>query len=146
MSIQSTAIDLARGDVGYIEGPKRNQNKFAARTFPSINFQPWCGVFVGDVYKRAGFDIGAHVAVWSTQTLEAWARRKGFWATDHAEVGDLVIYGFGASHAEHVGIAYPDPASAGYRAIEGNTSSGSAGSQRNGGQVAVRYRDRKSVV
>lgn len=145
MSIQSKAVQIARGEVGYVEGPRRNQSKYAAARFPSVNFQPWCGSFVGWVYQQAGFDLGKHVWIPSTQMTEAWARKHGFWKTSGQREGDLVIYGFGGSKAKHVGIAWPDPGASGYRAIEGNTSPGSAGSQRNGGGVYVRYRGRKSI-
>lgn len=145
MTIQSKAIDIARKEVGYVEGPKRNQSKYAADLFPSVDFQPWCGSFVGWVYDAAGFALGKVVWAPSTRMTEAWARRKGFWKTSGPKLGDIVIYGFGKSHAVHMGISWPDPKASGYRAIEGNTSPGSAGSQRNGGGVYVRYRGRKSI-
>lgn len=145
MSIQSKAVEIARGEAGYVEGPKRNQSKYAAAAFPSVNYQPWCGSFIGWVYQQAGFDLGKHVWIPSTWMTEAWARKHGFWKTSGPREGDLVLYGFGGSKAKHVGISWPDPGASGYRAIEGNTSAGSAGSQRNGGMVAIRYRGRSSI-
>jgi len=37
-------IQVAKSQVGYIEGPKDNETKYGAYT--KANFQPWCGSFV----------------------------------------------------------------------------------------------------
>jgi len=34
-------IQVAKSQVGYIEGPKDNETKYGA--FTKANFQPWCG-------------------------------------------------------------------------------------------------------
>src|SRR5690606_2235793 len=69
------------------------------------------------------------------------------WKTSGPRDGDLVVYSFGkVGRYPHIGIAWPESGASGYRAIEGNTSSGSSGSQANGGGVYVRYRGRKSIA
>lgn len=143
-SIQSKAVEIARGHVGYKEG-KRNWSIFARDSFPTVQNQAWCGSFVGDVYKRAGFNIGAHVWVPYVPYVETWAKRIGAWKTSRAQLGDLTVYGFGKSSAQHIGIAWPDEGSSEYRAVEGNTSSSNAGSQSNGDGVYVRYRRRAQI-
>lgn len=145
-SITGRAIDLARAEVGYKEG-KRNWTKYSRDDFPTVQNQAWCGSFVGWIYHRAGFAIGAYVWVPYVPYVENWAKKNGFWKTNRAKAGDLTIYGFGKSSGQHIGIAWPDESTGGdsYRAIEGNTSSGNSGSQVNGDGVYVRYRKRSTI-
>src|SRR5690606_1406712 len=69
------------------------------------------------------------------------------WKTSGPRDGDLVVCGCGkVGRDPHIGMAWRESGASGYRAIEGNTSSGSSGSQANGGGVYVRYRGRKSIA
>jgi len=45
-------IQVAKSQVGYIEGPKDNETKYGA--FTKANFQPWCGSFVMWCADQAG--------------------------------------------------------------------------------------------
>ena len=145
-TIPARAVALARAEVGTREGA-RNWSKFARDSYPRAQHQPWCGSFVGDIYRRAGYDSRPHVWMPYVPYIEAWARKLGAWRTDRAQDGDLTVYGFGKRTGQHVGIAWPDESTGGdsYRAIEGNTSSGDAGSQTNGDGVYVRYRRRSQI-
>lgn len=145
-SIQSTAVTLARAEDGYKEG-RRNWSKFARDTFPDVQNQAWCGSFVGDVYRRAGWDCRGKVWMPYVPYIESWAKKLGAWKTSRAQLGDIVVYGFGKSSGQHTGISWPDEATGGdsYRAIEGNTSSGNGGSQVNGDGVYVRRRTRSQI-
>ena len=145
-TIQARAVQLALAEKGYKEG-SRNYNKFAANTYPDVQNQAWCGCFVGDVYRRAGWDSRGLVWMPYVPYIESWAKKIGAWKTTRAQPGDIVVYGFGRTTGQHTGIAYPDESTGGdsYRAIEGNTSSGNAGSQSNGDGVYVRYRKRRDI-
>ena len=145
-TIQARAIQLALAEKGYKEG-SRNRNKFAANTYPEVQNQAWCGSFVGDVYRRAGWDSRGLVWMPYVPYIESWAKKIGAWKTTRAQPGDIVVYGFGRTSGQHTGIAYPDESTGGdsYRAIEGNTSSGNGGSQTNGDGVYVRYRRRRDI-
>ena len=145
-TIQSRAVQLALAEKGYKEG-RRNWNKFARDTYPDVQNQAWCGSFVGDVYRRAGWDSRGLVWMPYVPYIESWAKKIGAWKTTRAQHGDIVVYGFGRSSGQHTGIAYPDESTGGdsYRAIEGNTSSGNSGSQTNGDGVYVRYRRRRDI-
>ena len=145
-TIQARAIQLALAEKGYKEG-KRNWNKFARDSFPSVQNQAWCGSFVGDVYRRAGWDCRGKVWMPYVPYIESWAKKIGAWKTNRAQNGDIVVYGFGRTSGQHTGIAYPDESTGGdsYRAIEGNTSSGNSGSQTNGDGVYIRYRKRRDI-
>lgn len=144
--ITTSAVALARDQVGYKEG-NRNWTKYARDDYPAVQNQAWCGSFVGWICQRAGFDVDPYVWVPFVPYIENWARKNGFWRTDRARAGDIVVYGFGRSSGQHTGIAWPDESTGGdsYRAIEGNTSSGNGGSQTNGDGVYVRYRSRSTI-
>ena len=145
-SIRKKVIDTARAEVGYVRKASR-WNKYAADVYPSVQYQAYCGVFVAWVLKQAGVD--ARDVLWLPYVpyIESWAKKNGAWITKAGQQrdGDLVVYGFGRSSGQHVGIVWRDEKASGYRAIEGNTSAGTAGSQANGGRVAVRYRGRASI-
>ena len=145
-TIQSRAVQLALAEKGYKEG-RRNWNKFARDSYPDVQNQAWCGSFVGDIYRRAGWDSRGLVWMPYVPYIESWAKKIGAWKTSRAQAGDIVIYGFGRTSGQHTGIAYPDESTGGdsYRAIEGNTSSGNSGSQSNGDGVYVRYRTRRDI-
>ena len=145
-TIQSRAVQLALAEKGYKEGG-RNWNKFARDSYPDVQNQAWCGSFVGDIYRRAGWDSRGLVWMPYVPYIESWAKKIGAWKTTRAQGGDIVVYGFGRTSGQHTGIAYPDESTGGdsYRAIEGNPSSGNSGSQSNGDGVYVRYRKRRDI-
>lgn len=142
--IRDRVIDAVLPEVGYRRKSSR-WNKYAAEVYPTVQYGAYCGVFGAWGIKRAGVDVRAVVWMPFVPYIENWARKNGAWKTSGQKKGDLVIYGFGRSSGQHVGFAWPDANSSGYRAIEGNTSSTTAGSQANGGAVAVRYRGRSSI-
>lgn len=139
-----SAVAFARGEVGYTETP-RNITKYWRDLRPGLQGAPWCGAFATAAWKAAGFDLRPHVNPYSASALRSWARSIGAYKTTRARTGDIVLYGFGDSKLEHIGLAWPDEGSRGYRAIEGNTSPGASGSQSNGGGVYIRYRGRRSI-
>lgn len=151
MSIQTSAIDIARGEVGYVEG-KRNHTKYADEMEREVQNAAWCGTFVTWCYAKAGLDLRPHVWLYYVPFAVTWAKKLGAWKSadakgTRAQPGDMVVYDFGKTgRYRHIGIAWPDEKAQGYRAIEGNTSATSAGSQANGGQVALRYRGRASIA
>lgn len=101
----------------------------------------WCGGF-----QVAGFKIAAGVdlmkcAWWFyTPYIRNFAARIGALVSDPSPSGQTLFDWHGDGIIDHVGLTYPDYDSSLYRSIEGNTSSGTAGSQSNGGGVWIRYR------
>lgn len=137
-TIQSTALAIARKEVGYTE-QRVNRTKYWAELYPAFQGQAWCAAFVMWCYKHAGFDMRGHIpSPYYCPSIEQWAKKIGAWSTSTHNDGDLVLYGTGL--AVHIGIVWRDEKATGKRAVEGNTSSGSSGSQANGGGVYVRYR------
>lgn len=145
MSDRSDVIAKARSQVGYQRKPSR-WNKYASEAYPTVQNQPYCGIFAAWVIQKAtGADVRKVVWMPYVPSIEAWARKNGAWKTRGQKDGDLVVFGFGKSSAQHVGFAWRDEGSSRYRSVEGNTSSGNSGSQGNGGGVHVRYRSRSQI-
>lgn len=145
--IINSAIKIALGEVGYQRNTKTRWNKYAAEIYPTVNNQPYCGIGLAWVYYKAGADLRNLVWLPYVPSIVAFAKKIGAWKTSGQKNGDWVVFDWtGNGTADHVAIAYPDNKSTGYRSIEFNTSTGSTGSQSNGGKVAIRYRGRKSIM
>lgn len=116
---------------------------------------PWCGAYAWAVAKQYGVDLDDRVRYCPYIEADAKASVRGFerWTTSAAEAqraldaGHLVltVFDFGGSIAAHVGVLRQVLANGQVRNYEGNTSSGSSGSQDNGGMVAIRDRSMSAV-
>ena len=135
-------IQIAKSQVGYIEGPKDNETKYGAYT--KANFQPWCGSFVNWCANEAGVKIPNTVY---TPSGAAAFKKKGAWIDGDLadpEPGDIAYFDFpndGADRISHVGIVIEDNEDGTVWCIEGNTTGdGKKGSQRNGGEACKKLR------
>jgi len=134
-------IEVAKGEVGTIEGPKDNETKYGK--FMKANFQPWCGSFVNWCANEAGVKIPNTVY---TPSGAAAFKKAGAWIDgDMADpdAGDVAYFDFpsdGVDRISHVGIVIEDNGDGTVWCIEGNTSSNKKGSQRNGGEVCKQLR------
>lgn len=144
MAEQGTAarlIEVAKAEIGVIEGPKDNETKYGAYT--KANFQPWCGSFVNWCANEAGVKVPNTVY---TPSGAASFKKKGAWIdADIAdpEPGDIAYFDFpadGVNRISHVGIVVKDNGDGTVVCIEGNTSPDKKGSQRNGGEVCQKTR------
>ena len=138
-------LEVARSQVGIIEGPKNNETIYGA--FTGHNFQPWCGSLMMWVAKQAGVTIPDSVY---TPTGVAGFKKLGTW-TDadkaHPQPGDIAFFSFvphalPGSPVEHVGVVVKDNGDGTITTVEGNTSSACkpAGSPNNGGECALNVR------
>lgn len=130
------------------DGIRNAQDETANGTW--LRNQPWCGcwAFMG-LYQSSKVRSGTDSWMASVASIEDYARAgngpfRG-WTTDgtKADTGDLVIL-FG--RGQHVGTVRDKPTSDTLKTWEGNTSSGSSGSQSNGGGSYKRDRSRSSEV
>jgi hypothetical protein len=144
MAEQGTAarlIEIAKAEVGTIEGPKDNETKYGA--FTKANFQPWCGSFVMWCANEAGVKVPNTVY---TPGGAAAFKKAGSWIDGDVadpEPGDVAYFDFpsdGVDRISHVGIVIEDNGDGTVWCIEGNTSSNKKGSQRNGGEVCKQLR------
>jgi hypothetical protein len=132
---QNTAlrmIEVASGELGYVEGPKDNETKYGA--FTKHNFQPWCGSFLMWCANKAGVTIPNVVSV-----IDGEAKFKELGRSHKTpQVGDLAFFNFTRGQLpQHVGLVVSINATGGLICIEGNTS---AKNQSNGGQVEKKPR------
>ena len=135
-------IDIARREVGVIEGPKDNQTKYGA--FAKANYLPWCGSFCMWVANEAKVKIPNTV---STVAGAAAFEKMGTWfeadCGQTPQPGDILYFDFpgdGVNRISHVGICSGIIADGVVATIEGNTSGKKKGDQRNGGEVCEQVR------
>ncbi len=134
-------VEVALGEIGYIEGPKDNETKYGA--FTKANFQPWCGSFVNWCANEAGVKMPN--TVYTPAGAQAFIK-AGTWQpveTAAPAVGDIVYFDFpndGVDRISHVGIVIAVNADGTVDVAEGNTSPDKKGDQRNGGQACLKNR------
>ena len=139
-------IEVARKELGVIEGPKDNETKYGA--FTKANFLPWCGSYVMWCANQAGGKVPNTV---STVAGAAAFKKMGTWfeadCGEAPQPGDILYFDFpgdGVDRISHVGICVKDNGDGTVTAMEGNTSSKKSGSQRNGGEVCEQIRAYKT--
>lgn len=147
MNQRDRFIQVAWGEVGYIEGPKDNETKFGKAM--GANYLPWCGSFIMWCAKKVGLVI-PNVILTSAGAQSFQSRKR--WqdaATAKPEPGDLAFFDFpgdGVERISHIGIVIGvEPRKGIVHTIEGNTSGDLKGDQRNGGMVAFKTRTYKKT-
>lgn len=109
--------------------------------------EAWCADFVVACLRRSGVKIPSESAY--TPTMFAGFRAAGMSVPIAAiQPGDVVFFDFPdrTTGIQHVAFAETAPGPVGVGTIEGNTSSGDAGSQDNGGGVYRRVRPLRYIV
>lgn len=132
-------IAVAEGQVGVVERPT-NRTPYGA--WYGLDSQPWCAMFLSWCHGRIGaldlIDFSTSKGYAYTPTGAAGFQREGRWGSQ-PQVGAHVFFRFSGPRIHHVGLVVGH--GAGYlETIEGNTSRGTAGSQRDGGGVWRRRR------
>lgn len=141
MSVVEQVIARAYGECGYVETPV-NRTKYGR--WYGMDGQPWCAMYVSWCFADHPEMIGGKFAY--TPTFANWFKARGRF--DMVPVrGDVVFFDFPDSvdRIQHVGIVLGVSATQ-ITTIEGNTSSGTSGSQSNGGGVYVRTRPRDGSI
>ena len=135
-------LEVARKEVGTVEGPKDNETKYGA--FTKANFLAWCGSFCMWVANESGVKIPNTV---STVTGAAAFKKMGTWfdadCGKSPQPGDILYFDFpgdGVDRISHVGICLSISGDGVVETIEGNTSGKKKGDQRNGGEVCLQTR------
>lgn len=139
-------IEVARKEIGTIEGPKDNETKYGK--FTKADFLPWCGSFVMWCADQAGVKVPNTV---STVAGAAAFKKMGTWfdadCGQSPQPGDILYFDFpgdGVDRISHVGICTAVVGDGVVEAIEGNTSGKKKGDQRNGGEVCLQTRAYKT--
>ena len=137
MSQVEKFIEVAKAELGYIEGPADNQTKYQKAK------QPWCGAFVNWCAKQAGVKIPncTYTPAGATAFMDknAWTLAE----VADPQPGDIVFFDFpgdALDRISHVGIVISNNRNGTVTTIEGNTSPDKKGDQRNGGEVCQKIR------
>jgi hypothetical protein len=135
-------IEIAKKEIGTIEGPKDNETKYGKWT--GANFLPWCQSFVSWCANEAGVKEFPKSA--ATVAASDWFKKKDRWAdarNDDPTPGDWIYFDFpddGVNRISHVGICIKNNGDGTIQVIEGNTSGTAKGDQRNGGMCVEKTR------
>jgi len=137
----SEFVQVARGEIGTVEGPKDNETKYGK--FTKHDFQPWCGSFIMWCAHEVGFN-GMPNCVYTPAGAEAF-KGQGRWSnheTAKPQAGDIVFFSFSGKGIEHVGIAVKDNLDGTLVTVEGNTAGDKkkSTSENNGGEVVMKVR------
>ncbi len=132
-------IEVALGELGYIEGPADNQTKYQKTN------QPWCGAFINWVAKKSEVFVPNCVSTLAgAQSFEKMAAYHPA-AKSTPKRGDIAFFDFPGDSLDrisHVGLVIQNGVNGEVITIEGNTSG--TGSQRNGGMVMIKRRSYKA--
>lgn len=137
-------IEVAKKEIGTIEGPKDNETKYGKWT--GVNFQPWCQSFVSWCAFTSGLDAKKYPKTASTVAAADFFKKKDRWAdarNDDPTPGDWIFFDFpddGVNRISHVGICIKNNGDGTIQVIEGNTSGTAKGDQRNGGMCVEKTR------
>lgn len=149
MGTAAQAIELARQQIGYIEGPRDNETKYGA--WSGYNFQPWCGSWTNWILHFSG-TTGEPSSVWTPGGAQSY-QKLGRWISRNSpdvRPGDIVYFDWGGSQQtsriDHVALVEAPLPDGRIQTIEGNTSPTDAGSQGNGGGCWRRIRSRGVIV
>jgi len=137
-------IEVAKAEVGTIEGPKDNETKYGK--WSGANFLPWCQSFVSWSAFTSGLDPKKYPKTASTVAAADWFKKNNRWAdarNDDPTPGDWIYFDFpddGVNRISHVGICIKNNGDGTIQVIEGNTSGTAKGDQRNGGMCVEKTR------
>jgi hypothetical protein len=137
-------IEVAKKEIGTIEGPKDNETKYGKWT--GANFLPWCQSFVSWTAFSAGLDPKKYPKSASTVAAADWFKKNNRWAdarNDDPTAGDWIYFDFpddGVNRISHVGLCIKNNGDGTIQVIEGNTSGTAKGDQRNGGMCVEKTR------
>ncbi|WP_329544687.1 peptidoglycan-binding protein [Streptomyces sp. NBC_01356] len=145
-STAAAMVKSASADVGYKEGAN-NDTKHGV--WYGLNHNPWCDMAVSYWADKSGnADVVGKFAYCPSHVNFFKGKSRWHGKSEATKVGDIVFYDWdGDGVADHVGIVEKaSAAGASIYTIEGNTSSGAAGSQSNGDGCYRRTRSRSGVM
>lgn len=157
---QRKVLAMAASQIGYSRWSDPNRGtKYARETQPVFwprdfwllaNGISYCDLFVTWVFWKAlgkDFVTDGHLPAGASYNTDYRASKGGRVSKSEAAPGDVLVFdwNWNTASTNHVGILEKRLSGARFQTIEGNTSTGSAGSQSNGGRVARRVRRHDQV-
>ena len=144
----ASVLAIARGEIGYSRWTDPKTGTKYGRWYAEdhgryygANGVPYCAMFVSWVFDQAGAKCAGLPEAYCPYILND-AKSAGAVLADKtkAKPGDVILFDWGGDGVcDHVGIVEKNLGSY-VQTVEGNTSSGSSGSQSNGGGVYRRTR------
>ena len=130
-------LEVAKAELGYIEGPADNETKYQKPK------QAWCGAFVNWCAKQA--EVKIPNCTYTPAGATAFMDKNAWTLAEQADPqpGDIVFFDFpgdALDRISHVGIVIINNGDGTVTTIEGNTSPDKKGDQRNGGEVCQKVR------
>lgn len=152
-SARDVVINTAKAQVGITEYPPGSNTVIYNTAYygskVSGDAYPWCVVFLWWVFNSSGQGeafYGGNKTASCTSLKNYYQKQNRWFTTGEPQIGDILIFDFGGDNdPDHCGLLINKIGSE-YFTIEGNTSSGTTGSQDNGGCVAQRVRYRSSIL
>lgn len=155
MATAKKILQLAAAEIGYnrwndpLNGTKygRWYAKQTGNSYYGTNGVPYCAMFVSYILAMGGIKVAGFPGSYCPSILSA-ARKAGIVISNkkNAKPGDIVLFDWeGNGNPDHVGFIEKNCGSYA-QTIEGNTSSGSSGSQSNGGGVYRRTRSWGTII
>lgn len=133
-------LEVARSQLGTVESPAGSNRQKYGKAY-GMDGVAWCAIFTWWCFQQAG-DGHLHPKTAYTPALADWYRQRGQWS-NVPRPGSLVLFDFpgdSVNRISHVGIVEAVNRDGSIVSLEGNTSAGTAGSQRDGGGVYRRTR------
>ena len=153
MGTPDDVIRIAEGEVGYSRWDDPETGTKYGRWYAELtgegyyaeNGVAYCAMFVSWVFHQARVACAGLPGAYCPAMLEEARRAGATVAKSDARPGDVVYFDWQLDEeTDHVGIVVANYGTF-LETIEGNTSSGSSGSQSNGGVVARRQRNLHNV-
>ena len=133
-------LQLAAKEIGTLESPRGSNRVKYWTVKPEWNGSAWCAAFIRWCLVQGGVKNYPPITnPYYVPFVEQWGRTNGKFITRNPSPGDLVIFGK-SDIAAHIGFVEKPLADGWVQTIEGNTSSGTTGSQNNGDGVYRRKR------
>lgn len=137
MRTLQSVLSLARSQIGTVESPPNSNNQQYGLWY-GFNRQPWCAMFVSWVLAHCGLADQYRFA--SVAASIRWARQNGRHTTSFRP--GYVACRLIDSTTGHTGIVEAVHSDGTVTTIEGNTTIGASGDQRDGGGVWRRRRNK----
>lgn len=133
-------LEVQRSQLGIVESPPNSNHTKYGMAY-GLDRVAWCAIFQWWAFREAGEEHLIPKTAY-TPAIAAWFRARGQWSTT-PRIGSLVLFDFpgdGVGRISHVGIVEGINPNGTIVTVEGNTSPGTSGSQRDGGGVFRRTR------
>lgn len=144
MATANDVLRIARAEIGYKESPSgSNKTKYGKEY--GMNGVAWCAEFVWWVFKHANASklfFGGGKCAYCPTIADYYIARKQTVSKSMGKGGDIVLFGFGHTNSQHIGIIEKKNPDGTYTCIEGNTS---VGNNCNGGMVMRRVRSKSQI-